>query len=362
MGKDAIHFDWLTTILILCLSFFGLFLLLTINQSLFYQQLFYIVIGAFLLVGFSKLDAATLWALAPASYVISCIFLVLTYFGPHVRGAARWIFIGGVQFQPSELVKPFLLLAFARLISQYSPRTWRYLPLHFILFFIPFILVFKQPDLGTSLVYLGFWMGMMLAGGLALSLLAIGGIFFVVVLPIIWKILAEYQKKRILTFLDPELDPVGAGYNAIQAMIAVGSGGFWGRGLGRGTQSHLRFLPEFHTDFIFATLVEELGFLGGLGLLLGYLALLWRILTPLIMGKIKQIFPFIYTIGLFSTILVQIFINSGMNMGIIPVTGITLPFVSYGGSSILSFSVAFGLLWAVRRNSSQIEVGNDLLL
>jgi rod shape determining protein RodA len=136
-------------------------------------------------------------------------------------------------------------------------------------------------------------------------------------------------------------------------MIAVGSGELFGRGLGRGTQSHLRFLPEYHTDFIFATLVEELGFIGGFLLLLGYAVLLWRILRPLLRGEVNDLFGFTYAAGLFGVLLAQIVINAGMNMGIIPVTGITLPFVSAGGSSLLSFAMSFGILWAFQRRRSE---------
>ena len=148
------------------------------------------------------------------------------------------------------------------------------------------------------------------------------------------------------------MDPKGAGYNALQAMIAVGSGQWFGRGLGRGTQSHLRFLPEFHTDFIFATLIEELGFLGGSLLLFGYAFLLYRIIAPVIRGVITDTRVFIYSFGLFAMLLSQIFINAGMNMGLIPITGITLPFVSYGGSSILSTAISFGILWAIAKGTN----------
>jgi rod shape determining protein RodA len=219
--------------------------------------------------------------------------------------------------------------------------------LNTILFLIPFILIFKQPDLGTSIVYFVMWISMMIMGGLPIGLI-IGGIAtFVAGLPLLWTVLAPYQKSRIETFLNPMLDPRGAGYNALQAMIAVGSGQWFGRGLGLGTQSHLRFLPEYFTDFMFATLVEELGVIGGLMLLSLYAFLLWRILQPLFHKDITGRFPMIYAIGLFGMVLTQILVNSGMNMGVFPVTGITLPLVSYGGSSLLSIAVSFGILWAI---------------
>lgn len=352
MVRFTRNFDWISAIIILFLSCFGLFLLLTINQTLFYQQLVYLLLGTVLLLIFSSVDPVIPWAFAPASYLLANLLLLLSYFGPTIRGATRWIVIAGVQLQPSELVKPLLLLVFARAITQFPPRQLRFLPLHLGLFLLPFMLVFYQPDFGTSLVYLSFWLGMMLAGGLGIAILFGAGLVMSATVPLIWRLLAFYQKQRILTFLDPKLDPAGAGYNALQAMIAIGSGQLFGRGLGRGTQSHLRFLPEFHTDFIFATLVEEFGFLGSLALFIGYGLLLWRLLSPLVKGSLTEMFPFVYIIGLFTMILTQLFINSGMNMGIIPVTGITLPFVSYGGSSILSLLISFGIFWSASKRVS----------
>ena len=344
--------DWITAALLLAIGSFGLFLLLTINRGFFAQQLLAFVIGFFVLVVFSRIDRELLWWFAPIGYVLGILFLLLSFAGPSIRGSNRWLFLGPMQLQPSELIKPFLLLAFSRFMAEYSPRKIRTLPLHIGLFLVPFLLVFRQPDLGTALVYTGMWGTMLLASGV--SVILVGAVASVIALffPILWGFLASYQKARIATFLNPALDPKGAGYNAIQAMIAVGSGQLFGRGLGRGTQSHLRFLPEYHTDFIFATLIEELGLVGGVMLLAGYALLLWRILMPLLRGMVDDAFHFIYASGLFAMILSQIFINTGMNMGILPITGITLPLVSYGGSSVLSIAASFGILWAFERRSS----------
>lgn len=349
MGRHTFTIDWVSALVLLCLGSFGIFILLTVSQSFFIAQLLYLVVAFALMVGIAQLDAIILWWFAPIGYVLANIFLLLSYLGPSIRGATRWILIFGVQLQPSELVKPLLLLAFAHFMSKYPPRNLANVPRLLVLFAIPFFLVLRQPDLGSSIVYAAFVMAMMLAGGLPVWILISAAGLTAICVPIIWAHLAPYQQSRITTFLDPELDPKGAGYNALQAMIAVGSGEFFGRGLGRGTQSHLRFLPEFHTDFIFATLVEELGFLGGGLLLTGYGILLYRIIAPFIRGVTTDARVFIYSFGLFAMLLSQIFINAGMNMGLIPITGITLPFVSYGGSSILSTAVAFGLLWAIAR-------------
>lgn len=349
MGRETTHSDWITLLLLFLLVSIGLFVLSTVNQSLFYQQLGFVAFGALLLFLFSRLDGAILWWIAPWGYIGSLILLILTYLGPEIRGATRWIMIGSMQLQPSELVKPFLLLFFARWVSQYPPRQARYVVLHAAVFLVPFFLVFRQPDIGTSIVYLSFWLAMLFAGGVSFGILAAAFVAVALAFPIVWYWLAAYQKARILTFLEPSLDPQGSGYNALQSMIAVGSGQLFGRGLGRGTQSHLRFLPEHHTDFIFATLVEELGFLGGIVLLVAYAALLWRMVLPLLRGVVDNLFVFAFSIGLFATIFIQLFINSAMNMGILPITGITLPFVSYGGSSLLSFAISLGIWRALVR-------------
>jgi rod shape determining protein RodA len=353
MGQQFDSIDWITAFLLSAIGLFGLFVLLTISPTLFSQQFVFLIVGMVLYVVFSRVDYALLWWFAPIGYVLSLIALATSYLGPVIRGSTRWIMIGTAQLQPSELVKPFMLLAFCWFMTRFPPREIKYVGLHVILFLIPFLLVFKQPDLGTSLVYLGLWTAMLVAGGFPVLLLVAGIAFGIFLLPFFWQHLHDYQRDRVLTFLNPLIDPRGAGYNALQAMIAVGSGQLFGRGLGRGTQSHLRFLPEFHTDFIFATLIEELGFGGGILLFLLYFALLWRIVRQFFVSSLENVPYFIYSFGLFSMLLVQIFINTGMNMGIIPITGITLPFVSYGGSSILSIAVSFGILHALRQPHGQ---------
>ena len=360
MGRNAYHFDWITALTLLMLGSVGLYILLSIGREFFVPQLLYLVAGALLLFGISRIDAAILWWAAPAAYVLSNIFLALSYLGPSIRGATRWIMIAGVQIQPSELVKPLLILAFAHFMAKYSPRKIGSLPILFALFALPFFLVFRQPDLGSGIVYASFLTAMLLAGGLHIGVLIAGSATVTILLPFLWSHLANYQQSRILTFINPALDPAGAGYNALQAMIAVGSGQLFGRGLGRGTQSHLRFLPEFHTDFIFATLIEELGFIGGALLLVGYCLLLYRIVAPFLRAVNGDVRVFMYSFGLFAMLMSQIVINVGMNMGLIPITGITLPLVSYGGSSILSIAIAFGILWALLRdNSSSAAIAQD---
>lgn len=353
MGRFFANINWITFILLVCIGLLGLFVLLTIDSSYFIAQLIFLLIGLILALFLSHMDLLVLKWMAPVFYIASVLLIVASYFFPLVRGAHRWIFLGDLQLQPSELIKPFLIVSLAHYMAEYSPRHAKYILLHGGLFFIPFVLVLSQPDLGTAIVYGAVWLGMMIAAGFPIRyffLIAglLGGLS-----PFLWQHLAQYQKNRIVSYLNPAIEPQGIGYNAIQAIIAVGSGQLFGRGLGRGTQSHLRFLPEFHTDFIFATLIEEFGFFGGLLLLILYFFLLWRILAPLFRNPETERLCFIYSLGVFCMILSQVFVNTGMNMGIIPVTGITLPFVSYGGSSLLSLTLSFGLLWALQAARTQ---------
>lgn len=349
MGRLQRSIDWLAIAILAGLAAFSIFVLLTVNKEIAFAQGMFFGIGLLLMLFFANWESVLYFWGGWIWYLSSIVLLFVTLFVPTVRGAARWIQVGSAQIQTSEIVKPFLLLTWARAMSSYSPRNIRYFPLHFLLFIVPFILVFKQPDLGSSLIYFAMWLGMMLAGGFPIKYLAAGAILLAVLAPMGWNVLAPYQRSRIETFVNPGHDPAGAGYNALQSTIAVGSGQLWGRGLGRGTQSHLRFLPEYHTDFIFATLVEELGLLGGILLITIYTVLLWWLLSPLLNNPKINSFVFLYTMGVFVMILTQLFINAGMNMGLIPVTGITLPFISYGGSSIVAISIMFGVLFALKR-------------
>lgn len=347
--RDQVREHIVDIVLLVCLASFGLFLLLSIQTSLFSQQLVYLAAACIVLLLLPAMDVQLLVWFSPFAYAGSIIFLLLSYLGPVIRGARRWIVIGPAQLQTSELVKPLFLLFSAWLIARLPPKTFRNVAIHTALFIVPFLLVFEQPDFGTSIVYAGSWFAMMIAGGFSIRLLVVLALVGSLFTPLLWGRLHDYQQARVLTFLNPALDPKGAGYNAVQSTIAVGSGQLFGRGLGRGTQSHLRFLPEYHTDFIFATLVEELGLVGGTFLLGLYGIILFRILLPLLRGLVDHIIPFVYTVGFAMMLLLQVFINAGMNMGLIPITGITLPFVSYGGSSILSLSLSFGLLWVLQR-------------
>ena len=344
--KFFARFDFQILLAVLIISILGLSIIWSLESSLFTQQLIFFVIGLFFFFLFTKLDFRIFENLSWFLYGGSLVFLILTFlFGQVTRGSIRWIKILDFTIQPSEIVKPFLVLFFASLLSKDEK-----LPLSKILgvllfLFIPLIFIFKQPDLGSTLVVLASFFGILLASGISLSYILAGFLALVVFSPIVWFFLKSYQKVRILSFLNPYSDPLSSGYHLIQSVITVGSGEIFGRGLGRGTQSHLAFLPEHHTDFIFASLSEELGFLGAILLIFCYFVILSRIL------KIAQTSPSTFgslaCFGIFSLLSFQIFVNIGMNMGLLPITGITLPLVSYGGSSILATMISLGIVESI---------------
>lgn len=310
--------------------------------SLFLQQLIFSLAGFILFLIFSAIDFRVWPKFFWIFYIGALFFLVVTFFGPEIRGSNRWLELGGIRIQPSELIKPFFAVIFAELFSrsQKSSVGSVFKP---VLFFLPIlILIFKQPDLGNVIIFLFIFLTITTLTDIsAVSLLASSSVL-VALLPVSWFFLKEYQRVRILSFLDPSIDPKGAGYNALQAIIAIGSGRIFGQGLGHGTQSHLRFLPEYHTDFVFAAIGEELGFLGAILVIFFYATMLMRILKISKLQKTK--FAKFLSIGIFAQLFVQVFINIGMNLGILPITGITLPFLSYGGSSLFSTFIGLGIV------------------
>lgn len=353
MGRGNFNFDWLIFVPALLLLCLGLVTLLSLDRAFFSQQVIYAFVGLGLFIVFSRIDFTIYRYVDRWIYAGCIIFLLLTFLGPNVRGSTRWLQIGGAQVQPSELVKPFLLLSWASFFIKNHPTKLRSVGIHLGLFLLPLILVFRQPDLGNAIVYAMVWLTVIIMAGVPLRYLFSGGVLAGVMLPLGYRVLHNYQRLRLLTFLDPFLDPKGAGYNAIQSMIAVGSGMFFGRGFGRGTQTILKFLPEHHTDFIFAALGEEFGFVGA-GAVLGlFFILLWRILTHLQQAMANQL-AYLYLAGFFMQIFVHVVINIGMNVGVLPITGITLPFVSYGGSSLLSLWMGLGIAVAIQRRTHQL--------
>ena len=277
-------------------------------------------------------------------YVFNLILLILVMLvGQTALGAQRWIALGPISIQPSEFSKLIMIIALAAMIekrgkiqslSDVAPVAGYVL--------VPFLLVLKQPDLGTSLVFLAIFFGMVFVAGIRLRILA--GIFGLglAALPVLWHFLKDYQKMRIMVFMDPNVDPLGAGYHIIQSKIAIGSGLLFGKGLFGGTQSQLNFLPENHTDFIFSVVGEELGFVGCAVLLLLYLIVLWRGIR--IAQDASDTFGRLLAVGITSMIAFHVLVNVGMTMGIMPVTGIPLPLMSYGVSSLTTNIMAIAIL------------------
>ncbi|MDF2502222.1 MAG: rod shape-determining protein RodA [Anaerosporomusa subterranea] len=278
-------------------------------------------------------------------YVFNLVMLLAVMFvGQSALGAQRWIQIGPITLQPSEFSKLIMIVSLANLLDKRvgQLQTWRDILPIFLYVGIPFLLVLKQPDLGTSLVFLSILFGMIFVAGIPTRKLftIIGaGLAF---MPIFWHFLKDYQKMRLTVFLDPNVDPLGSGYHIIQSKIAIGSGMLTGKGLFSGTQSQLNFLPENHTDFIFAVIGEEVGFIGSLLVLLLYFILLYRGLK--IAGEARDNFGTLIAAGVTSMMAFHVLVNVGMTAGIMPVTGIPLPLMSYGVSALTTNMISLGLL------------------
>lgn len=339
---------------VLALVGFSLTVIFSVNVSLFWNQLIFFGISlvAFLLCTHINYQVIKLYA-KPIYFGSIIVLLSLLFLGIESRGAVRWFEIFGFRVQFSEFMKPFLAISLSAYLSDNSSRSLKtFGTVLFLLFPIAF-LIFLQPDLGNALIYLFVVMLSLLTFGFPFKFFISGIVFVLVSSPIAWRFLHDYQRQRILTFLNPTADPLGTSYNAIQSIIAVGSGQFFGQGLGQGTQSSLKFLPERHTDFIFATTSEELGFVGVIVLLVFFGLLLYRIF--MIFVDSNEMFSKIFILTCFYILLVQFFVNVGMNIGIVPIVGVTLPFVSYGGSSLLSSFVLLGLLSAVTGGEAQTK-------
>lgn len=350
--------DWLLMLGVFVLLIFSLVTLFSIDFQIFKSQFIFLIFCIFIFLFISQFNYSVLKYYSLPIYIASLIILALVLFlGIESRGSVRWIEFLGFRVQFSEILKPFLALSLASYLTtlkSYSLRTF----FTCLALLLPIaILIFLQPDLGNALIYVFVVLGVLLIYGFPIRWFFVGFLTWLGSLPFFWLILHDYQKQRILTFLNPSRDPLGTSYNAIQAVIAVGSGMILGRGLGQGTQSGLRFLPERHTDFIFATISEELGFIGSIIVILAFAFIFYRIF--LIIKNEEDKFSRLFSITVFMTIFTHFFVNIGMNVGIVPIVGITLPFVSYGGSSLLSNFIFLGLLFAINRKKRRevLEIG-----
>jgi rod shape determining protein RodA len=266
-------------------------------------------------------------------------------------GAQRWLKFGGMNIQPSEFMKIATILALARyyhsLHSEDIPRL-KYMVPALLMLALPAVLILRQPNLGTTTILVSVGIIMMFMAGIHMRYFVGAGVGLLASLPVAWHFLHDYQKQRVLTFLDPASDPLGAGYNILQSMIAIGSGGILGKGFLDGSQGQLNFLPEKHTDFIFTMFAEEWGFLGSF-LLVGMYGLL-LLMGTVIASRSRSTFGALLATGVTAMVFVHVFINMAMVMGLIPVVGVPLPFLSYGGSNMISILLAMGLLLNACRN------------
>lgn len=325
----------------------GVAVIFTSDSNLAIQQAIFAIIGIAGYFLISNFDYKLTKQLIKPLYFITLIFLVIVFIiGIETRGSVRWISLGPFNLQPSEFAKIVLVVTLANFWSSNLP-SWKNIGKSLLIFLPLGALIFRQPDLGTTLTLAFIWFVILISANISFLKLFLMSILGATFIPIIWHFLKDYQKQRIESFVYPAQDPLGIGYNVIQSTIAVGSGQLLGRGLGRGTQSRLQFLPEFRTDFIFAFITEELGFLGSLIVLSLYSVIFYLLFKTLF--SVKDQFAELIIIGVTSMIFFQILVNIGMNIGVLPITGITLPLLSYGGSSIVTVLLSFGLIASVAK-------------
>ena len=344
MSKLSISISIFGPLILLAIS--SLLIISSIAPDHLQQQVIFFIIAFTLIVILGRIDYQ-LYVFSPWPWYLSSVAILgfTLLLGQVIRGAARWINIAGVSLQSSELIKPLLIIFVASYLSRYLPQSVKGLIRFLLIMFVPTLLVFMQPDLGSAILIMIITGSSIIASGVGFKRVVITALALLLTLPIAYTQLKPYQLNRLVSFTNPAADPLGSGYNALQATIAVGSGKLLGRGLGQGTQSHLRFLPERHTDFIFASLVEELGLFGGTIIVISFL---WLCLTLLKTARYASSdMGSIIALTSLSLLIIQATINIGMNMGLFPITGITLPFVSSGGSSIISLGLMLGVCYSV---------------
>jgi len=388
-------FEWMIFGLLILLMFIGLISIYTasstkigddfIFSNYYIKQFIWVIISMLILFLLLKTPNAVIEISIFPVYIITILLLILVLFLPEIKGSHRWFSLGPVNFQPSELAKLFTILAISKLISKPFLSDGQILLRSFIVTTVPVILIILEPDLGTALTFFVILFSILIVSDLpkfyliliispilsivfsfsiwifiiyllsliyilyrynldkvTIGFVAVINTFLFIITPIFWNNLKDYQQNRILTFINPMRDPFGAGYQIIQSKIAIGSGGIFGKGFLLGTQKNLNFLPEHHTDFIFSVIGEEFGFFGCTFFLLIYFLFLYKIAKSI--RKIKRKEYLFVSVGILAYITFQFFINIGMNLGIVPTTGIPLPFISYGGSNLLINVSAIGLI------------------
>lgn len=345
-------FDWLIFIIPILLAATGIAVIYSLTYYndtiyLFHGQIIYFIIGLAAMLFFTFFDYRHWKGASWFLYLIGIVLLVLVlYIGKSTFGATRWIDLNFFNLQPAEFFKLFVILILAKFLGDRLGRMgFKQIIFALIMGIIPALLILKQPDLGSFAVIVVIVLGMLLFSRLNKKQILIIMLVGILTLPLVWLNLKDYQKERIFTFINPTSDQFGSGYNVLQSTIAVGNGGFFGKGLGHGPQSQLNFLPVAHTDFIFAGLAEASGFVGSIFVVLLFITLILRIVNIAYISK--DSFGMFFAFGVAVMFLFQVFINIGMNMGIMPITGIPLPFLSHGGSSMLLNMICIGILQSI---------------
>lgn len=326
---------------------------LPLAESFYFKQATWFGMGLALLVIAALFSYQSFIDMSYVIYLIATVLLGLVLIMGHIRlGAQRWFAIGGFAFQPSEFIKLAMILALANYIGtkRDQMRELSSLLIPCLILGLPFALVVLQPDLGTALLLVPIFFAMMLTGGASPKHLGVMIASGVLAMPVFWQFLREYQKQRLLVFVNPNIDPLGAGYTIIQSKIAIGSGGLIGKGWLNGSQTQLNFLPERHTDFIFSAIGEEWGFIGAAMVVLLYFLIVNR--AFLIASLTNDPYGKLVATGVAVMLGFQVLINIGMTIGMMPVVGIPLPLVSYGGSSLVTTMIAIGLLLNIRSRRS----------
>ncbi|HNT30015.1 MAG TPA: rod shape-determining protein RodA [bacterium] len=362
--------DWVLFGVMIMLAVFGLVMIFstTLNaqsavegRGAFRLQVMYLLLGLFLYFFLSGINYRILQPLAKPLFVLSTLLLFMVLLiGSQGKEVARWFDFGIVHLQPAEIAKLTMVIVLSSVLagrSRYA-SSFHFMFDTLLILLVPIGLILIQPDLGTAMIFIALWLGMMVGIGVDIRYLFYSISSLLAMIPLAWPFLKDYQKQRLISFIDPASDPRGSGYNAIQAKIAVGAGGILGVGLGQGTQSRFKFLPVRHTDFIFSVVAEELGIIGASILLVLFALLLLRILRAA--AAAQDNFGRYLSIGFFSVFLAQIFINIGMNISIMPVTGVPLPFISYGGSSLWLSLAMLGFIQSIVSHTQSAEYTRDI--
>lgn len=357
------YFDWVIFLTSLCIATIGVITIYSaihVNETLitlYIKQIYWIIYGLFAMFIILFIDYHLLAKWIYVLYYITILLLIFVLmFGKVISGAQRWLSFGAITFQISELAKIIIIVLLAKYFDESKVtglHKLKNLIIPFIFVAIPFILIAKQPDLGTSMVlFFTFVLTILIIGINRRSLIWLA-CMATISLPFAWFCLKDYQKKRVLILINPNLDPLGMGYHTMQSKIAIGSGGLLGKGLFAGTQSRLNFLPERHTDFIFSILAEETGFIGSIVLIILYFILILKGIS--IIHRCKDKLGLTIAVGIVCMLSISILINIGMTVGLFPIVGIPLPLMSYGGSSTITTFIALGILMNIGMRKFKYE-------